>query len=216
MKQKIIIKAKTVLELIKIRGNPSANCMYAEFRHRDKTYTFSENDKVNFTTVEKDILFSLDALPQTELLPKIIQFKGVTLDNIVLKDQMFRSATSTIVEGPIEVLGFVYVENLTCWTRNKHLRTYETALIPKRLWSKIYVQKRCLHSKEDTDKHISKKFGPCLRTPFVSNSLYLLQFNIPEVTWLRCPEFFKQHSDGNTLYDVLSIPFHGNQMFLVY
>ncbi|XP_060576321.1 uncharacterized protein LOC132733677 isoform X2 [Ruditapes philippinarum] len=207
-KQKVTIKAMAILELKNILHSYSGIHTEAEFSDGIQTYTFSENDNVNFTIVEKDTLYSLNSLPQINLLPKVIVFHEITPHNIALKDVTLRSAMCTIVEGPIEILDFVNVEYLTCWTRQKRLKTFETVLIPRQLWNKVSAQKRCLHSEDDREKHLTKKFGSCLRSQFVSKSLYFMQNDASEVTWLRCPEFFKQHLEGNTLYDVIRLPFY--------
>ncbi|XP_045159057.2 uncharacterized protein LOC123524710 [Mercenaria mercenaria] len=207
MKQVVTVPAKTVLELKRICTKRDNDCMFLECSDGYKTYTFSENDHINFTVVEKNTLYNLEELPTMPSLRKVILFHGITPHAIVLKDNALRSAMCTIVEGPIEVLGFVNIEYLTCWIRNNHLNTYETMLVPKKMWKNTYVQKRCLHTEEEKENYISKKFGHCLKSDFVSKSLYFLSLGLSDVTWLRSPEFFKQNLEGNVLYEIVKLSY---------
>ncbi|XP_045159053.2 uncharacterized protein LOC123524707 [Mercenaria mercenaria] len=207
MKKVVTVPAKTVLELKRIFTKADANGMYLECSDGLKTYTFNEHDSINFTVIEKNTLYSLEELPHMPVLPKVVLFHGVTPHDIVLKDSALRSAMCTFVDGPVEILRFVSVEYLTCWVRDNHLKTYETMIVPKRFWKNTFVQKRCLHSVEEKDNYISKKFGHCLESDFVSKSLYFLSMSLSEVTWLRSPDFFKQNLEGNVLYDIVKIPY---------
>ncbi|XP_053394524.1 uncharacterized protein LOC128555635 isoform X4 [Mercenaria mercenaria] len=140
-------------------------------------------------------------------IKQVVLFQEIHAEDAVLKDHTLRSAMLTMVEGPIEVLGFKVVEYLIGWIRNKNHKTYETILVPKNIWNKMYIQKLCFYDDEEKQKCIKRKYGQCLISDFVSKSLYLLPLDQCEVTWLRSPDLFKRNSTGNKLYDVVQITF---------
>ncbi|XP_045159050.2 uncharacterized protein LOC123524705 isoform X2 [Mercenaria mercenaria] len=140
-------------------------------------------------------------------IKQVVLFQEIHAEDAVLKDHTLRSAMLTMVEGPIEVLGFKVVEYLIGWIRNKNHKTYETILVPKNIWNKMYIQKLCFYDDEEKQKCIKRKYGQCLISDFVSNSLYLLPLDQCEVSWLRSPDLFKRNSTGDKLYDVVQITF---------
>ncbi|XP_053394521.1 uncharacterized protein LOC128555635 isoform X1 [Mercenaria mercenaria] len=205
MEQTVMIQAKTVLELKRIYSTEKG--VFLECADGDRKCTFHENDEVNFTVFEKETLYTLTELSDTSFLPQVVLFQEIHAEDAVLKDHTLRSAMLTMVEGPIEVLGFKVVEYLIGWIRNKNHKTYETILVPKNIWNKMYIQKLCFYDDEEKQKCIKRKYGQCLISDFVSKSLYLLPLDQCEVTWLRSPDLFKRNSTGNKLYDVVQITF---------
>lgn len=205
-KQIVVIPAKTVLELRRLRTTETEN-VYLECDDESKTYAFNENMTVNFSIVERDKLHGLSDLSRTTLLPKVILFQDVNPTDIVLTDNELRSAMNTIVEGPIEVLGFAEVMYIKCWIRNKSLKTYETMLIPETLWNKTYIQMRCFHNQTDKENYVRQKYGSCLDSDFISKSLYVMPVDLRSSIWLRSPDFFKQKLDGNEFFEVIDTPF---------
>lgn len=206
----VTIQPKTILELKKIYTNKAGGTALLQCSADDMLYTFQEEDEVNFTVFEGDNLYTLTELSHTTLLPKVILFQEIDPEEAVLKDNELRSALLTMVEGPLEVLGFTEVEYLICWVRNKQRRTYETVLIPETLWNKIYVQKRSFLNEFEKEMYIKRKFCHCSTSDFFRKLLYILPVNKCEVTWLRCPDLFKRNlNDANKLYEVVQTPFAG-------
>lgn len=160
-----------------------------------ESYAFREDTKINFSTAENSTLHNLFELSRGHLLPKVIQFQCSNIEHMILRDEELSNALTAILEGPVEVKGFVDGEQLLCLTRGKESEKYETAIIPHKLWNAMNVQRRCFPDENSKNIYISKHFGECVDLDYVDKSLYIMYKNVCHVIWLQIPHFSNKLGD---------------------
>lgn len=207
--QKVTIPAKTKLELRQKFKDPHDGSVLLDCSDGNMSFSFSSTDRINCTAAEDPRTYHLFEHVRNKMLPKVILFENVALQDGVLMDDELNSALLTSVEGPIELLGFEDIEVVVGWVRDKEAKTYKTVLIPSGLWNKLIVQEKSLYSDEDKENYIKTKYKKCGNTQFLETCLYWMYPDKSKVTWLRSPDFYQRTVKGKHMFEPITDDFQG-------
>ncbi|XP_045159054.2 uncharacterized protein LOC123524708 [Mercenaria mercenaria] len=185
----ITVEANTTLEIVRKATRPENKAVILECSNGETSVAFMEQDRLNCTAVDDTKLYNLFELVRSKLLPRVFQFDAVDPNDITHLNDALYGETLSAVDKPMELQGFTDVELLVGWARNEIQETYETVLIPRNIWTSVFVHKECPENKANTMPSVSRAYGPCKEVDFIEKSLYLLPLNQSKVMWLIGPTF---------------------------
>ncbi|KAL4236512.1 hypothetical protein ACF0H5_004898 [Mactra antiquata] len=201
------IQKQTTLEILQVTSSPRTNKKQLIVSDGHEKYSLDETEHVNVTEVEDDKPYHLHDLVRYKMLPKVIKFAAEAGHDVISYSYQNNTIDMAIVDGPLELIGFVDLEVIVGWIRDKSLKTYTTILIPRDMWKSATVQERALYTVDDKTQYIRRKYGHCQNIQFVENGLYTRIIDAYNVVYLRSPAFYTRTDSVFTLFDVTEIQF---------
>ncbi|KAL4236513.1 hypothetical protein ACF0H5_004899 [Mactra antiquata] len=184
------IRKQTILEILDVTQSPITNKKLLIFFDGKRKYSLEETKHVNVTEVDDDKPYHLHDFVRYKMLPKVIKFAAEAEHDVISHSSQNRTIDMAIFDGPLDLIGFVDLEVIVGWIRDKSLKTYTTILIPRDMWKSATVQERALQTVNDEIQYIRRKYGHTKSIEFVEKGLYTRILDDYNVVYLSSPELF--------------------------